>query len=683
MSALLPRIQDVASLPMMVKQGMERSVELQSDVPLQVSRKHYLSLWNNEDPEGDIWTSGSPSSHTVLDVSNITLLSSLESCFRNTWKPLPLLVKIIHKSRLRYYGKFGLQIDYPFQAYFEVADQSGTMSLVLWNELCPEFYQKLSVGTVLYIQNYSLKQSYSNRSHPQMDHHQMKTFHSVEICLNARNPTSVVTVVSAKSVLPQWGLPEVSYLFTTRLQLDELSNNSACDVICLVTFVGRVERVKSKGKKGPEKFWTYRWIHAVDGSSDRPFILEVFSSSQPEVFSRICPMTYLVCTQMRVCRVEGSLPYLTSSCETETFITGYHKGQPYVSDPRVKTFIQWTKTLKDNVVLQKTSVGGHYCYPRPPQTFTQSIADASAQVPLVAAADLKKEMETLQYREHKKVAIQGQITAVRYTKHPKSTESRGTEEREQVPDVAPDVCEPNTQDHPSTAEQTTAPISTAEKISVRGIKRRIQTRKVKQFSLSLRSMAAKRRSSEIEEEEEEKRATLDLKTLRMSQTASEIKTQMSYLGKAAVGRSRNRKCLNICRSNLQPTHWTPEQSADTSPPVVCPGFYQVTILGINKQMAIDAAFLPVVSSDDPRAVALPQDPHGNTMLSCLSSGFLCPLSHSQSTLPQPEEVLGSAGELEDMHLVCILDLCHLGGDRVEVLISKVYRVTEVSKCTAL
>lgn len=164
-------------------------------------------------------------------VSKITLLSSLESSFRNTWKHLPLLVKIIHKSRLRYYGKFGLKIDFPFQvslnfgrilrlsknkmwrgsylldvlhifnrfvviecniiwgfftscfvlfqAYFEVADQSGTMSLVLWNELCPEFYQKLSVGTVLYIQNYTLKQSYSNRSHPQMDHHRMKTFNSV------------------------------------------------------------------------------------------------------------------------------------------------------------------------------------------------------------------------------------------------------------------------------------------------------------------------------------------------------------------------------------------------------------------------------------------------------------------------------------------------------------------------
>lgn len=53
------------------------------------------------------------------------------------------------------------------------------MSLVLWNELCPEFYQKLSVGTVMYLQNYTLKQSYSNRSRPQMDHHRMKNFDSV------------------------------------------------------------------------------------------------------------------------------------------------------------------------------------------------------------------------------------------------------------------------------------------------------------------------------------------------------------------------------------------------------------------------------------------------------------------------------------------------------------------------
>ncbi|XP_037605617.1 RPA-related protein RADX [Sebastes umbrosus] len=711
-SALLARVKDVSSLPMLVKHGMERSVLLQSDVPLQVSRKHYLCLWNNDDPEGDIWTSGCPSSDTVLDVSKITLLCSLESCFRQTWKPLPLLVKIIHKSRLRYYGKFGLKIDYSYQAYFEVADQSGTMSLVLWNELCPEFYQRLNVGTVLYIQHYTLKQSYSNRSHPQMDHHRLKTFNSLEICLNPRNPASVITVVSSKSVLPQWGLPEVSYQFTTRSELEKLINNSSCDVIGLVTFVGRVERVKSKGNKGPEKYWTYRWIHAVDGTSNRPFILEVFSSSQPEVFSRICPMTYLVCTQMRVCQVEGSLPYLTSSFETETFITGYHKGQPYVSEPRVKSFIQWTKTLKDNIVLQKTAVGGHYCYPRPPQKYTQSMADASAQAPLIAAADLKKELETLQYREHKKVAIQGQITAVGYVKNPNATQSQGTEETE-APDVSTDACEqavPDAHDHPSTAEQASLTSASAEKISARGRKRRIQTRKATQPSLNRGGASAKRRRKDTEEgreqeEEESDSGAEEAQEVECSQQlqnqdsdaiswessswpkqrqeVSEHLRQGGLHGDSVSQRfTFDEKNVLLQRSNLQPTRWTPDHSSDAIPPVVCPGYYQVTILGINKQIAVDAAYVPVMSSDEPRAVGLPQDPHGNTMLSCLSSGFLCPLSdadsHSESTFPEPEEVLATASELEDTHVVCILDLCHLGGDEVEVLINKVYRVTEVS-----
>ncbi|KAM8900503.1 RPA-related protein RADX [Spinachia spinachia] len=719
-SALLSHVKDVALLPMLVKRGMEMSTALQSDVPLQVSRRHYLSLWNNEDPEGDGWTCGSAPSDTVLDVSEICLLCSLESCFKKTWNPLPLLVKIIHKSRLRYYGKFALKIDYPYLAYFEVADQSGTMSLVLWNELCLEFYQRLTVGTVLYIQNYSLKQSYTKRSHPQMDHHRMKTFDSLEICLNPHNPTSVITVVSPKSVLPEWALPEVSYQFTTRSELGNMPSNFVCDVIGLVTFVGRVERVKSKATTGPEKYWTYRWIHAVDGTSDLPFILEVFSSSQPEVFSRICPMNYLVCTQMRVCQVEGSSPYLTSSCETETFITGYHKGQPYVGDARVKSFIQWTKTLKDSVVLQKTAVGGHYCYPRPPQQFTQSVPEASSQPPLVAAADLKKELETLQYREHKTVAIQGQITAVRYIKNLQITESGGTEGKE-AEDVSTAACEraplPDAHSQSSTAEETRAAgltSTSAEKITTSERKRRIQRRKATRSSLNHVSVLAKRRhrdteeGQEQEEEEEEEsdpgsEETSDVEFRQQQnqnpdteviawescgwpQQRLEVSEHLLRCGLYRDSVSRrftfHERDVLLQHSNLQATRWTAKREAEVVAPAVHPGYYRVTILGINKQIAVDAAYLPVVSSDEPRAVSLPQDPHGNTMLSCLSSGFLCPLgdtaSSSVSALPEPDEVLATAAELEDTHVVCILDLCHLGGDKVEVVINKVYQVAEIS-----
>lgn len=42
-----------------------------------------------------------------------------------------------------------------------------------------------------------------------------------------------------------------------------------------------------------EDFWLYRWAHAIDGTSDQPFILELFASSQPEVFEHIHPSIHL------------------------------------------------------------------------------------------------------------------------------------------------------------------------------------------------------------------------------------------------------------------------------------------------------------------------------------------------------------------------------------------------------
>lgn len=53
-------------------------------------------------------------------VSRITFICRLESSFKTTWKSLPLLVKIIHKSKLRYYGKHGLKIEYPYQVRLEI-----------------------------------------------------------------------------------------------------------------------------------------------------------------------------------------------------------------------------------------------------------------------------------------------------------------------------------------------------------------------------------------------------------------------------------------------------------------------------------------------------------------------------------------------------------------------------------
>uniref|UniRef100_A0A8C6SZ14 RPA1 related single stranded DNA binding protein n=1 Tax=Neogobius melanostomus TaxID=47308 RepID=A0A8C6SZ14_9GOBI len=526
-----------------------------------------------------------------------------------------------------------------------------------------------------------------------MDHYKMKAFNSVEICLNPRNPVAVITVISPKSVLPQWGLPEVSYRFTTSSELDQLSKDSACDIIGLVTFVGRVERVRSKAVKGPEKYWTYRWIHAVDGTSDQPFIIEVFSSSQPEIFNHVCPMTYLVCTQMRLCQADGGLPYLTSSCETQMSITGYHKGQPYVSDPKVKSFIQWTKTLKDNVILQKAACGGHYSYPRAPKIFTQSVEDASAQVPLVAAADLKKEFESLQYREHKRLAIQGQIMAVLFIKHPTLNEKPHQTEEPQDLVVLTQECNDTSTDPNRDGSMDATLVQTNKR------KRQYRLRGREKSPEKVTPTKIIRRETTVVQQGENQtdntsEGIQDIQSQEPGVASWESSSWLTqkpdvlehihcgvlYEDSIARRFTFEEKNALLQWSNLHPTRWPSEHTSDPLPPVACPGYYRITILGINRQLALDAAFVPVAHPNEPGAVGLLVEPHGNTMLSCLSLGFLCPLSKdtSQSMRPQPEELLETASELEGLHVVCVLDLCHLGGDKVEVLVNKVYRVTDVS-----
>lgn len=85
----------------------------------------------------------------------------------------------------------------------------------------------------------------------------------------------------------------------------------------------------------------------------------------------------------QVCPVAARSAWCPLDVSHESFCrlakTGCHKGQPYVNDPKVKSFIQWTKTLKDNAVLEKTAIGGHYCYPHPPQKCPQTSADSSGE----------------------------------------------------------------------------------------------------------------------------------------------------------------------------------------------------------------------------------------------------------------------------------------------------------------
>ncbi|KAI5278201.1 Rpa-Related Protein Radx [Manis pentadactyla] len=135
------------------------------------------------------------------------------------------------------------------KAFLEVADSSGTVSVIMWNTLCPEWYKRLRVGLVLLLQHYSVKKSYPFRMQPLPVDPQSKRISTIKICLNPRDPPTNIIIIPEKQVKPEWRLPKLNHHFTTRSELDDMPENHICDVIGILVFVERVQRSKQKGIK--------------------------------------------------------------------------------------------------------------------------------------------------------------------------------------------------------------------------------------------------------------------------------------------------------------------------------------------------------------------------------------------------------------------------------------------------
>ncbi|NXG74916.1 RADX protein, partial [Baryphthengus martii] len=107
------------------------------------------------------------------------------------------------------------------------------------------------------------------------------------------------------------------------------------------------------------------------------------------------------------------------------------------------------------------------------------------------------------------------------------------------------------------------------------------------------------------------------------------------------------------------------------------GCYEVTILGINHDVAIDVAFLPLFCPDDPHLFQL-EDIQNDTLLSCMSCISVCQQKATsdgrlRDVFPLSSEIIKAAMDLDGKHVICILDICHLGDDKVEVFLSKIYK----------
>uniref|UniRef100_A0A8C5XAV2 RPA1 related single stranded DNA binding protein, X-linked n=1 Tax=Microcebus murinus TaxID=30608 RepID=A0A8C5XAV2_MICMU len=575
--------------------------------PLRGGKSHYLALWNNEDPYGDIWlTNKQPEEHNFSDTKIISL-SHLEMTWTNRRSFPALLVRILHKSKLRYYGKPDKKMIEPYQTFLEVADNSGTVSVIMWNALCPEWYKSLRVGLVLLLQDYSVKKSYPFRMQPLPVDPEIKPISTMEICLNLRDPPTNIIIIPEKQVKPEWRLPKLNHRFITRSELDDMPENRICDVIGILVFVGRVQR--SKKKENGEDFWSYRWIHIADGTSELPFIVELFSTSQPEIFENIYPMTYFVCTQLKVVRNDTQVPkllYLTTTNESRVFITG-HKGQPYTYDAKNANQPSTSQAARGETQSPERNVKRPLDdVPRCSQCF--QVASASLSV--------SNKIRILQGPSAKPVAVPQPEASV----HIKGTK----------PGVA-----------------------------------NVSPRREGGLSTPLRK-ARKTISDRWESPlwREKKFGLID-------------HLHYSHVYPESIPRKfifEHRKFLTE-QYNSQPAKYVPPEGRppklDDFKSARCLGHFEVTLLGLNHEIAIDVAFLPMYCPEDVRTSQI------DTLLtsmnySCVYPQELTGNDRIQGPRALAGDIIKAATELDRVHIIGILDICNLGNNKVEVYLQKIY-----------
>ncbi|XP_040500699.1 RPA-related protein RADX isoform X2 [Ursus maritimus] len=583
--------------------------------PLRGGKSHYLALWNNEDPYGDIWlTNKQPEEHNFNNTKIISL-SHLEMTWANRRNFPALLVRILHKSKLRYYGKPDKKMIEPYQTFLEVADSSGTVSVIMWNALCPEWYKSLRVGLVLLLQDYSVKKSYPFRMQPLPVDPQIKLISTMEICLNLRDPPTNIIIIPEKQVKPEWRLPKLNHRFITRSELDDVPENYICDVIGILIFVGRVQR--SKKKENREDFWSYRWIHIADGTSEQPFIVELFSTSQPEIFENIYPMTYFVCTQLKVVRNDHQVPkllYLTTTNESRVFITG-HRGQPYTND---------TKGANQ------------------PSTSQAARRENQSQ---------ERDNNNKRHQDDDPMSSQGFQTA--YT-------SLSPTKKKRI------VQGPNAKQVPVPQPETSA--------QTKGCKPDMPNIFLNRESASASAAGKGRRpiSDRWESQlwKEKKFALID-------------HLHYSHVYPESIPRKfifEQRKFLTE-QFNSQPAKYIPPEgrppNLDDFKSARSLGHFEVTILGLNHEIAIDVAFLPMYSPEDLRTSQI------DSLLSCMNYSCVYPqATPGNDSMASPRalasDIIKAASKLDKAHIVGILDICNLGNDKVEVYLHRIYSPTNDS-----
>ncbi|XP_076019309.1 RPA-related protein RADX isoform X2 [Genypterus blacodes] len=673
-------------------------------IPLRANRNTFLPLWNNVDYSGAVWGETPPTEEEEEEeydeekaqcpaVTVRELRESFLSGQRVVNRGL-VIVRIINKSHLMYYGKTGRNSECPYKALLEVCDRTGSVCVVLWNSVCVSWYCSMRPGDIISLSRYRVKPRYQAE-------------HDIEISVNSRNPTTRICIVPESSVFPECVPPAPKYNFYISAELSDRPPGTVCDVIGLLTFSGRPERIRSNGCIGSE-FLEYRWLRLEDGTSDQPIMVKLFSTSQPDTHCKLHPLSVVVCTRLKLIRSASQTDgcfYLTNTTYTQVYCTGlgHHGKMPYRELRPVKHFLQWLRSQHDDLVMRRALVGGFFSYPPPPISLETYMKERKGQPGFLRGAELKRELQRLCYRERRTFCIQAAITMVTYCQKGEEDRSLFWNDRASSLSASPSSASPSPSSHlsflpplhSSTAHAFHPTFSSPSSSSLSSSSPFSAVSHLTPRRLDHKTGMSLKRKQLLAETPRKRLPYITLKPEQNNKTVILFEASMEFIEKNddEDGESTEEDASSFLTAPAIPT--APLVAPETLPMRYChvqreeqaaamamggrmpagkfdsasESYYTLRLRALSDSVMVDAFFLPHSSSS---SLSPPLLPHSNCWSSILRHGAFS----SHTPPPSPADLIAMASQLANQRMVCILEACHLGGTRTELVLIQAFQLTD-------
>ncbi|XP_057712288.1 uncharacterized protein si:ch73-71d17.2 isoform X4 [Corythoichthys intestinalis] len=209
--------------------------------PILANRMVYLPLWNNVDFLGSPWRKKLPPQLALETdpLPRVTVEALRQGFLRHQeWVVHPIcnlqmIVRITQKSHLMYYGKAERRSSCPYRAVLQVCDHTGGVALVLWESMCVDWYCVLNPGHIISLTLFQVKPLYRSDSS------------DIEISVNSQHPRTRISVLPDTQTWSDM-VPSQTFLerFCGSEQLPDCPHDTVCDVVGLLVFIGRSERIR-------------------------------------------------------------------------------------------------------------------------------------------------------------------------------------------------------------------------------------------------------------------------------------------------------------------------------------------------------------------------------------------------------------------------------------------------------